>query len=148
MKSVVDPSAGRLFLERLTETEGALRLLLAEGRVGPEGSFPVRETVVEGTQLVTVEGDSRRFTLVFAKAAAYHVIDESYTAWDDYEQRDSTEDAIQVLSRSRWLDYLHAHHAWMFESVSGLKHYRVWTYHAVVEVLAPDEPTVEEAVGV
>jgi hypothetical protein len=147
MRSVLDAAAGRLFLEGLSHSEGRLRLLLAEGTVGAPEPFTVGETTVEGTRPVIVEADSRRFTVAFSKPVAFHVIDETYTAWDDYEQRDSTQEAIQILSQSRWLEHLHAHHAWAFESVAGLKHYRVWTYDAVIEILAADEPTVETGVG-
>lgn len=88
--------------------------------------------------------DSRRFEVLFEHAIAYQVIDESYTAWDDYEERDSTDDDIQVLTKSRFLDHLHKNHGWLFETGGkGARHFRVWTYDAVVEVASVEDPVVQ-----
>jgi hypothetical protein len=48
---------------------------------------------------------------------------------------------LQVLSRSKYLDYVRANHGW-FEDMRGpAKHYRVWTENEVVDVIACVAPT-------
>jgi len=50
--------------------------------------------------------------------------------------------ALQVLTQSRYLDYVRANHGW-FEDMRGPgKHYRVWTENEVLTSLACEPPTV------
>ena len=52
---------------------------------------------------------------------------------------------LQVLTRSRYLDYVRANHGW-FEAIFGPgKLYRICTEDDIVEVVACDPPTVQPA---
>jgi len=71
------------------------------------------------------------------------LVDESFTAGNDYEVRED-KSALQVLTQSRYLDYVRANHGWFEEMGRGPgKHYRVWTENEVIDVVACEAPTVE-----
>ena len=78
----------------------------------------------------------------FEEVVAWQVVDESYTSWDDYEQRDDT-NVLQELSRSRYLDYVRDNHGWFQDIIGPAKHYRIWTGDEVVDVVSVSEPEIE-----
>jgi hypothetical protein len=145
VRTVLDEQGGAShgwFLEGFVLRERAVTLVLAEGIAADEPTpLVIGEHTLEGSRLVEVTTQSRRFRVVFQDVAAHQVIDESYTAWDEYEQLDGT-DQIRVLSRSRFLDFIHAHHGWMFVMVDGLRHYQVVTLDSVVDIVAAGEPII------
>lgn len=122
----------------------ALSIILAEAVVGEESSLNIAGVELQGSRPIDVTDMSRRFEVLFEHVVAHQVIDESYTMWDDYEERDAKDDTIQLLSKSRFLDHLHANHGWLFETGGkGARHFRVWTYDAVLEVASVESPSVE-----
>lgn len=68
-------------------------------------------------------------------------MDESWTTFDEYDERDAF-DKLQVLSRSRYLDYVTASHGWYADTVGPAAHYRVWTENEVIDAIAFDPPTL------
>ncbi len=78
----------------------------------------------------------------FPKTIAWQVVDESYTVWDDYEERDDR-NALQIITRSRYLDYVLANHGWFQHWFGPAKQYRVCTVSDVVDVVACSPPTVQ-----
>ena len=143
LKTLLDQFETRWFLEGIVFKPHALSVLLAEGVVGHESPLTIAGVELEGTRPVNVTDRSRRFEVLFEHVVAHQVIDESYTTWDDEEEHDSTDHAVQVLSKSRFLDHLHEFHGWLFETGGkGTRHFRVWTYDAVMEVAATREPVV------
>jgi hypothetical protein len=74
----------------------------------------------------------------------WQCVDESWTAFDAYEERED-DGSLQVLTRSRYLDYAHAAHGWFTDMVGPAKHYRVWTQNEVIDVVSFDPPDVRPA---
>jgi hypothetical protein len=69
-------------------------------------------------------------------------VDESFTAFDEYDQRED-ESFLQILSRSHYLEYIRAHHGWFEDRMHTAKQYRLWTENEVIDVIAPNAPQVE-----
>ena len=146
MHTLLDDIVSKWHLIAVAFEFPTLEVHLAQPILSEPEPFVFQGRVVANLPRAEVTEQSRRFVVHFDVVRAHRVIDESYTTWDDYEQRDST-DVIQVLSRSRFLDQLEAHNGWIFESSTVPRHFRIWTYDAVIDVLAIGEPTVEEAEG-
>ena len=79
----------------------------------------------------------------FSRPIAWQLVDESFTAGNDYEVRED-KFALQVLTKSRYLDYVRANHGWFQDVGRGpAKHYRVWTENEVIDVVTCEAPTVK-----
>ena len=57
-------------------------------------------------------------TVKFQRPVAWQVVDESYTTWDEDEDRDDI-GFLQVLSKSKYRDYVDATHGWYRMSPAG-----------------------------
>ncbi len=124
-----------------------LQLILAEMFVGElDGTRvdpnPIVQKALRATRPIEIREDSRLMVVRFAQAIAWQVVDESFTAWDDYEERDD-KSVIQVITRSRYLDYVHQNHGWFQETIGPASLYRVWTANDVIDVVARKPPTIE-----
>lgn len=87
--------------------------------------------------------ESRLVEVSFEHPISWQLVDESFTARDEYEVHED-KFALQVLTRSRYLDYVRANHGWFEDVGRGLaKHYRIWTENEVIDVVACEAPTVE-----
>jgi hypothetical protein len=129
------------FLESLAY-EGGLTITLVEGRTGDTPQdLKVGDTVIENTFPVETSTDSRRVVLKFGVPVAWQVVDESYTSWDESEVRD-TKGYLQILSKSKYLDYVNSNHGWYKDVGSDGSHYRVWTENEVIDVVAQEPPEV------
>jgi len=124
-----------------------LRVIVVEGFVGDDmEELRVGDQVVKDLRPIEVTDNSRLFEVRFPQFIAWQVVDESYTAFDKYEQRDNT-GTLQTLSRSKYLDYVKASHGW-FESIIGsAKHYRIWTENEVIDIVACELPVIEPSEG-
>lgn len=130
------------FLYAVVFTDGELRIVVAEGFKSPrpENIQVGRHTIKDVYALDTSE-NSRLVEVYFSRPIAWQLVDESFTSADEYEIRDDN-CALQVLTQSRYLDHVRAHHGW-FEDIRGPgTHYRVWTEDEVVDIVACDPPTV------
>ena len=146
MRSLLDGKTW--FLDDLTYT-GALHLVLVEGKLGDpinikqegikEGSLA---KVLQGSRPIEIQEDSACVRVDFEEAVAWQVVNESYTAWDDYEIRDH-KSSLQVLSQSRYLDYVNEYHGWYKDIVGPAEHYRICTENEIIDVVAFDPPAVE-----
>jgi hypothetical protein len=123
---------------RVIVTEGFLHDQTEELRIG--------EHVIKDTRRIDISEHSRMFVVRFTRPVAWQVVDESFTAWDDYEQRDDT-GTLQTLSRSKYLDYVKGSHGWHEDTLGPAKHYRVWTENEVIDVIACEAPVVEPWTG-
>lgn len=124
-----------------------LRLILAEMFVGEPNDEhtdpnPTVQKLLQGSRPVEVKDESRMMVVRFPQSIAWQVVDESYTSWDDYEERDDT-GVIQALSRSKYLDYVNANHGWYRDIIGSAQHYRVWTGNEVIDVISCEKPIVE-----
>ena len=142
MKTLLDNIETKWFLEAIVFRPHTISIILTEAITGEEETIDIEGLEIEGTSPVGVTEDSREFEIQFENIAAHQIIHESFTAWDDYENRDSHEDTIEVLSQSRFLDHLHEYHGWLFDVRKEVRHFRVWTYDAVIEIAATKEPIV------
>jgi hypothetical protein len=129
------------FLHAAVYGDRELRVMVAEGfRAAEPEDITIGGHVIKGTYAIDTSEKSRRVEICFSQPIAWQLVDESFTAWDDYEVRDD-QFAFQVLSQSKYLDYVRANHGW-FEDVRGpAKHYRVWTENEVVDVITSVPPT-------
>ena len=115
-----------------------------DGFVEPEyfGSVQAEILLADDFSPIESHDKSRQFVVRFPEFVAWQVVDESFTSWDDYEQRDDF-GTVQALSRSKYLDYVKGSHGWFQDTVGPAQHYRVWTVVDVVDVVACKPPTVE-----
>ena len=61
--------------------------------------------VIKDTYAINTSEESRHVELRFTKPIAWQLVDESFTTWDEYEERDDRA-MLQVLRRSKYLDYV------------------------------------------
>jgi hypothetical protein len=130
------------FLEFLGYRDDRLAMVVAEGlrTSGPE-DIEVAGVVIRDTYALGVTEGSLRVEIRFERLVAWQCVDESWTTFDEYEQRDDF-GKLQVLARSRYLDYVNASHGWYADTVGPAAHYRVWTEDEVVDVVAFDPPSL------
>ena len=133
------------FLHAVTYAEGERRLVVAEGfRAAEPEDLTIAGHLVKGLYALNTSEESRLVEVRFERPIAWQLVDESFTAFDDYEVRDD-KSALQVLTQSRYLDYARANHGW-FEDLRGPgQHYRVWTENEVVDIVACEPPTISLA---
>jgi hypothetical protein len=129
------------FLHAAVYVDRELRVIVAEGfRAAEPEDITIAGHLIKDTYAIDTSEKSRLVEIRFSEPIAWQLVDESFTAFDDYEVRDDRF-ALQVLSRSKYLDYVRANHGW-FEDMRGpAKHYRVWTENEVVDVIACVPPT-------
>ena len=141
MRTILD-DAKTWFLHKVIYQD-ELRVIVAEGFVGNrKEELRVGGHTIKDLRTIDVNDKSRLFVVRFIHFVAWQVVDESFTSFDKYEQRDDT-GMLQSLSRSKYLDYVKDNHGW-FENTIGLaKHYRVWTENEVIDVVACEPPLVE-----
>lgn len=133
------------FLHAAMYAERNLRIIVAEGfRAAEPEDLRIGSHVLKGTYAINTSEKSRLVEVRFTRPIAWQLVDESFTAGDEYEVREDKY-ALQVLTQSRYLDYVNANHGW-FEGSMGRgpgKHYRVWTENEVIDVVACEAPTIE-----
>jgi len=143
MKSLLDESHAS-FLHAAIYVEAELRIIVAEGfRAGEPEDITVAGRVIKGTYAIDTPEKSRLVEVRFSRPIAWQLVDESFTAGNEYEVRED-EFGLQVLTQSRYLDYVLANHGLFKELGRGPgKHYRIWTENEVIDVVACEPPTVE-----
>ena len=141
MKTVLDEFYA-CFLRAADYSASELRVIVAEGFRAPKPEdINVAGHTIKGTYAVDVSDRSRVAEVRFSRPIAWQLVDESFTAFDEYEVRDD-KFAVQVLTQSRYLDFVRAHHGWFADIRGPGKHYRVWTENEVVDVVACEPPIV------
>lgn len=132
------------FLESLKYEDG-LTIWLIEGvRSDKPEDLMVGGSVIKNTYAVEPTGSSKRAVVRFGVPVAWQVVDESYTSWDDTEERDD-KSFLQVLTRSTYLDYVNENHGWYKDVAGPASHYRLWTADEVIDVVAPEAPVVSNS---
>jgi len=141
MKTLLDEFHSS-FLHAVAYTDATLRVIVAEGfRAAEPQDITIAGHVIKDTYAIDTSEESRIVEVRFQRPIAWQVVDESFTAGTEYEVREDAF-ALQVLTRSWYLEYIRANHGW-FEDIRGPgKHYRVWTENKVVDVIACEPPSV------
>jgi hypothetical protein len=141
MKTVLDEFRAS-FLHAAIYADGNLRIIVAEGfRAAEPEDFTIGGHVIKDTYALNTSEESRLVEVLFTHPIAWQLVAESFTAFSECEVRDDIF-ALQVLTQSRYLDYVRANHGW-FEDMRGPgKHYRVWTENEVIDVVACEPPKV------
>jgi len=134
------------FLHAIIYAEGELRIIIAEGfRAAEPEDISIGAPVIKSTYAIIDTSEKSRLVEVrFSRPIVWQLVDESFTAADDYEVHEDKFE-LQVLTQSRYLDYVNANHGW-FAHIVALgpgKHYRVWTENEVIDVVACEVPIVE-----
>jgi hypothetical protein len=147
MKTLLDEFHAS-FLHAAMYAEGELRIIVAEGfRAAEPEDIKLGGHVIKGTYAINTSEESRLVEVRFSRPIAWQLVDESFTAGNEYEVREDRF-ALQVLTRSRYLDYVRANHGWFEDVGRGTgKHYRVWTENEVIDVVACEAPTVQPYEG-
>lgn len=141
MKTALD-EAKSWFVQELRYS-GELQIVLAEGiRASKPEDITIGEHVISGTYALEPRDTSRIVVVTFPCIVAWQLVDESFTAFDEYEQRDD-DSFLQILFRSHYLDYIRAHHGWFEDRMHTARQYPLWTENEVIDVIAPDAPHVE-----
>ncbi len=147
MKTLLDDFYAS-FLNAVVYREGELRIIVTEGfRAAEPEDITIGSHVIKGTYAVDTSEESRYADVGFNRPIAWQLVDESFTAFDEFEVRDD-KCTQQVLTQSRYLDYVLANHGWFQDVGRGPgKHYRVWTENEVIDVVACEAPTVKPYEG-
>jgi hypothetical protein len=142
MKTILDEFR-TAFLRTAVYAGGELKLIIAEGICANEPEdLSIGGHVIKETYALYSTAQSRLVEVHFKQPVVWQLVDESFTAWDEYEIRDD-KFMIQKLTRSRYLDYVRANHGWFEDILRGKgKHYRIWTEDEVVDVVSCEPPTV------
>ena len=141
MRTVLD-DARSWFLDAIVYQD-ELRIIVAEGIIGEKTEeLCVGEHTIRDLTPLDVSENSRRFSIRFPQLVAWQVVDESFTIFDEYEERDD-KGTLQTLTRSKYFDYVKANHGWFEDRLGPAKHYRVWTENEVIDVVACESPIVE-----
>jgi len=132
------------FLHAAIYTGGELRIIVAEGfRATEPEDLTIGGHVIKGTYALNTSEQSRLVEIRFCRPIAWQLVDESFSSFDEYEVREDSF-ALQVLTQSRYLDYVLANHGWFEDMGRGPgKHYRVWTENEVIDVVACQDPKVD-----
>lgn len=142
MRTILD-GAHTWFLHAVVYQD-ALRVIVAEGITSDQTEeLRVGAHTIKDLRSVDVSEKSRLFEIRFGKFVAWQVVDELFTSFDEYEQRDDT-GTLQSLSRSKYLDYVNANHGWYEDRAGPAKHYRICTANEIVDVVACESPTIEQ----
>lgn len=142
MKSVLD-QGHTWFLDALLYRDTQLVIVVIEGFCASEPEdIEILGHVIRDTYVLSPAEHSRRVAIRFQRPVAWQHVDESWTAGDEYEQHES-DGTLQILTRSRYMDYVNASHGWFADVIGPAKHYRVWTENDVIEVVSSDPPTIE-----
>lgn len=131
------------FLHAAIYNEGALRVIVAEGFLATElTKITITEDLFKEGYAIDTSEESRFAEVRFNSPIAWQLVDESFTSGDCYEVHED-DFALQVLTKSKYLDYVRANHGW-FESIKKElgKHYRVWTQNEVIDVVTCEPPVV------
>jgi hypothetical protein len=147
MKTLLD-SFQSSFLHAAIYHEGELLIVVSEGCLAAEPEdITIGGHLIKGTYALNTSENSRYVDVRFNRPIAWQLVDESFTSDDKYEAREDTF-ALQVLTQSRYLDYVLANHGWFKDVGRGVgKHYRVWTVNEVVDVVATEPPVVQPRTG-
>lgn len=123
--------------------QNELRIIVAEGFVSDQTEeLRIGGHIIKDVRTVDMSDKSRMFEIRFPQVIAWQLVNESFTSFDEYEQRDDI-GTLQALSRSKYLDYVNENHGWYEDVIGPAKHYRVWTENEVVDIVACEPPTVE-----
>ena len=135
------------FLYSVVYADSELRIIVAEGfRASEPEDIAIAGHLIKDTYALDTSPESRIVEVRFSKPIAWQLVDESFTTGQECEVREDNF-ALQVLTQSRYFDYVRANHGW-FEDIRGPgKHYRVWTENEVVDVVACQPPTVGTPAG-
>src|SRR5688500_14468116 len=77
------------FLHAAVYANGELRVIVAEGfRADKPEDITIAGHVIKDTYAIKTSEESRLVELSFSKPIAWQVVDESFTTWDEYEERD------------------------------------------------------------
>src|SRR5215469_14417077 len=127
------------FLHAAVYTDGDLRIIVAEGfRAAEPEDITIGEHVIKGTYAINTSEQSRLAEARISRPIAWQLVDEPITSANPYEVCEDRF-ALQVLTQSRYLDYVRANHGWFKDVGRGpAKHYRVWTENEVIDVVACD----------
>lgn len=141
MKTLLDEFHSS-FLHAMIYTEGELHIIVVEGFRGVNAeNITILGQVIKGAYAINTLNESRLVEVCFSRPIACQLVNESFTSGDEYDLRED-EFALQVLTQSRYLEYVRANHGW-FEHIHGPgKHYRVCTENEVIDVVACEPPTV------
>lgn len=129
------------FLQKINY-EGELELHLVEGKKGTPEQLEVLGMNLGMASQVSPASDSALVKITFGNYVAWQCVNESFSEFSEYEVGDKYR-FFQVLSRSRYLDYVNDTHGWYADVIGSAKHFRVWTENEVIEVIAFEEPLIE-----
>src|ERR1700735_4217189 len=105
MKTLLDEFHAS-FLHAALYAEGELRIIVAEGfRAAESEDITIAGIVIKGTYAIKTSEQSRYAEVRFNHPIAWQLVDESFTAGNEYEVREDLF-MLQVLTRSRYLDYV------------------------------------------
>lgn len=129
------------FLQKIAY-EGELELFLIEGKKGQPEQFEVLGMNLGMASPVGAASDSSLVKITFGNYVAWQCVNESFSEFSEYEVGDKDR-FFQVLSRSKYLDYVNEAHGSYVDVIGSAKHFRVWTEDEVIEVIAFEEPLIE-----
>ena len=129
-------------LEKLMYDD-VLEIYLKELKLGVSTNLNVGDKLIENVIQLKPAADSMRIRISFGWYLSWQCLNESATT-DLKGDIDDGLDFISILSRSTYLDYIIANHGWYADiQENPAVHYRIWSENEVIDVVAFDEPKVE-----
>ena len=143
MKTIIDQCYD-ISLEKVDYfNEGELKITLVELKLLKEPKdVTIGEVTLENNYPVEETEDSRIFLVKFENAIFFQVLDESYVNLNKDEKRD-TDGIIQIISNSKYQQYIDENFGWYKEVVGEGIHYRVLTSGEVIDVISYKAPVIE-----
>ena len=143
MKSILDECYG-FELDKLNyNNEGELSVFVTELVVSDyESDLGVGNSTIKNVSSVETTEVSKSYKIEFNEVVFYQVVDESITNWDDYEIRDG-KDIIQILRKSRYLNFIDENFPiYNIAQKKGI-HYRIIAITEIIDVISYDEPIIK-----
>ncbi|RYY04024.1 MAG: hypothetical protein EOO53_03785 [Gammaproteobacteria bacterium] len=129
------------FLDKINY-EGELELFLVEGKKGKPEQLKILGADLGIASPVNTASDSSLVKITFGNYVTWQCVNESFSAFSEYEVGEKDR-FFQVLSTSKYLDYVNETHGWYIHVIGSAKHFRVWTENEVIEVIAFEDPKIE-----
>jgi hypothetical protein len=91
---------------------------------------------------INIDSESPLIQLKFERYIAYSIRNESFTAWDDYEEFEGR--IFRIYRKSRYLDYIQLSTIASEDYPGPYKHYGIACLNHIIDVVSTEEPLINE----
>src|SRR5690606_13968114 len=109
------------FLQKINY-ENNLELFLIEGKKGKPEQLEVLGLDLGDASRIDIASDSSVVKITFGDYVTWQCVNESFSAFNEYEIGEKDR-FFQVLTRSKYLDYVNETHGWYVDVIGSAKHF-------------------------